>query len=246
MSGQSGARTHRSPPLDPATAAPFGVALGHRLRRAREDTARSADQVASDARLLGLGWDRPTVSRIEGGQRQLTAAELLLLPLLYDRALAALLPDEPVALTEGAAVSAAGLRRCLVDSPGRGWALPRLHEAARSGVERMRPAVERVAADYPTVPAGVLAAATRCGWADDTSIKAAKRLGADRRDVAVAAQQTWGRGLAAERDARLGAAGGTTARARQARRGHITRALLAEIRPAVQQLVQDRKESTDG
>ncbi len=249
MGRESGARKRQPPPLDVATATPFGVALGHRMRRAREDTDRSADRLASDARLLGLGWDRPTVTRAENGQRPLSAAELLVLPLLYGRSLADLLPTEPVALTEAAAVAPATLRRSLVDAPKgmRGWALPRLHDAATAAVETMKPAAEALQSRYPNVDFITLLEAATDGWTDEATGKAAKRLDVERRDVAVAARRLWRRGLAAERDRRLSASGdATTARARQARRGHITRVLLAELRPVLDELQHAREESGSG
>ncbi len=190
-----------STPLDPSTATPFGKAIGHQLRRAREDTERSADSLASHARFLGLGWDRPTVSRIENGQRALTAAELLMLPLVYGRPLTDLLPAEPCALTEDAAVEPAELRSVLTEGPQmRRWTLPRLYDAAATGVERMKPVLKAFQSRHPGVPAWTLLKAASSGWADETTGKAAARLGVSREAVAVAAQHTWGRGLAAERD----------------------------------------------
>ncbi len=248
MTRQSGAGWRRSTPLDPSTATPFGKAIGHQLRRAREDTERSADSLASHARFLGLGWDRPTVSRIENGQRALTAAELLMLPLVYGRPLTDLLPAEPCALTEDAAVEPAELRSVLTEGPQmRRWTLPRLYDAAATGVERMKPVLKAFQSRHPGVPAWTLLKAASSGWADETTGKAAARLGVSREAVAVAAQHTWGRGLAAERDARLEHGGAaSTARGRQAQRGHITRTLLDELRPVVEELQHTREGSQHG
>jgi transcriptional regulator with XRE-family HTH domain len=66
---------------------------------------------------------------------------------------------------------------------------------------------------------------------DEATVKAAQRLNADPVDVDTKARQLWGRGLTAERDARLGAA--KRSRADQARRGHVTRALIEELRKAL-------------
>ncbi|MDQ3095599.1 MAG: helix-turn-helix domain-containing protein [Actinomycetota bacterium] len=248
MTRQSGAGKRRATPLDPSTATPFGKAIGHQLRRAREDTERSADSLASHARFLGLGWDRPTVSRIENGQRALTAAELLMLPLVYGRPLTDLLPAEPCALTEDAAVEPAELRSVLTEGPQmRRWTLPRLYDAAATGVERMKPVLKAFQSRHPGVPAWTLLKAASSGWADETTGKAAARLGVSREAVAVAAQHTWGRGLAAERDARLEHGGAaSTARGRQAQRGHITRTLLDELRPVVEELQHTREGSQHG
>src|SRR5690606_18999895 len=57
---------------------------------------------------------------------------------------------------------------------------------------------------------------------------AARRLEAAPREVDAAARRLWGRSLVAEREARLGEGG--RSRADQARRGHITRRLISELR----------------
>jgi len=188
------------------------------------------------------------VSRIENGQRALTAAELLMLPLVYGRPLTDLLPAEPCALTEDAAVEPAELRSVLTEGPQmRRWTLPRLYDAAATGVERMKPVLKAFQSRHPGVPAWTLLKAASSGWADETTGKAAARLGVSREAVAVAAQHTWGRGLAAERDARLEHGGAaSTARGRQAQRGHITRTLLDELRPVVEELQHTREGSQHG
>ena len=73
--------------------------------------------------------------------------------------------------------------------------------------------------------------------AEEATVKAAKALGATPLEVATAAEQLWNRGLAAERDARADALGpASSTRARQARRGHVTRRLLAELQPVIEQI----------
>lgn len=61
----------------------IAVRLGKAMRKFRKNTSTTA--VAREANdLAGLGWTRVTVSRIELGQRGLTADEALLLPaILY-------------------------------------------------------------------------------------------------------------------------------------------------------------------
>lgn len=65
---------------------------------------------------------------------------------------------------------------------------------------------------------------------DEATAKAARRLGIQPEAADAAARRLWGRGLSAERDARLGTA--TRSRADQARRGHVTRHLIEELRGA--------------
>ncbi len=64
----------------------------------------------------------------------------------------------------------------------------------------------------------------------DATVKAAKRLGVTTADVDAAARALWGQTLAGERDKRVQPVEGETPRALQARRGHVTRALLDELR----------------
>lgn len=78
----------------------FDVAMGRWLRRERESRGLTAADVALLAvQRSGLGWDRSTVTRIELGQRQLLASELVLLAALYDVPVVDLLPDERPAIS---------------------------------------------------------------------------------------------------------------------------------------------------
>lgn len=63
----------------------------------------------------------------------------------------------------------------------------------------------------------------------DAETKAAARLGLDVEQLTALAHAVWRRSLTEERDARLGDVGEIPARSLQARRGHITRQLLAEL-----------------
>jgi transcriptional regulator with XRE-family HTH domain len=74
--------------------------IGRRLRKLREAHGVTAESVAQVAAVIGLEWNRSTVSAIENGHRGLSAGELLALPLvvksagLGDVSLVDLLPDE--------------------------------------------------------------------------------------------------------------------------------------------------------
>jgi transcriptional regulator with XRE-family HTH domain len=226
--------------------APFGVALGHRLRVLRERGGHTADDMARYARIHGLGWDRSTYARIELGQRTVTAAELLLLPRVFECPLTDLLPDEPVRLTDTATATPEALRTAVTRRPrrGDGWHLPQVEGMVEDGLAIARRlgtiTDEHARKDYPEAAWAVMYAAG--DTKDDATIKAAARLGASTLDVAVAAVLTWERSLAQERDARVTATGGaTTARTQQARRGHVTRALLEELRPVIEELQQARE-----
>jgi hypothetical protein len=70
---------------------------------------------------------------------------------------------------------------------------------------------------------------------NDAERKAARTLGVPASAIALAARRLWGRGLTAERDRRVDEqiGGDATPRTAQAHRGHVTRALLAELSPLV-------------
>jgi len=195
----------------------FDVAMGHRLRREREDRGLTAADVALLAvDRLGLGWDRSTVTRIELGQRQLLAGELVLLAVLHDVPVVDLLPDERCELSP--AVSA-------------------VPAAAAKTVEwRQQVALTDTATSTDTLSVlrtAATAAATLSvtkHQADDATVKAAHRLGVDPAAVSVAAVRLWGRGLTAERDRRVEAMPGESPQSRGRRRGHVTRELVEDLR----------------
>lgn len=65
---------------------------------------------------------------------------------------------------------------------------------------------------------------------DDATMKAARSIGRDPAEVHRAAVRLWRKSLPARRDDLLGDVSGVPARTVQARRGHITRQLLDELR----------------
>lgn len=232
-------------------ALPFSVALGHRLRQVREERQKTAAEVASMSRFVGLNLDRATVIRIELGQRQVSVADLLLLASLYGKAVAELLPTEPVQLSEAAGATPQQLRAALT-APPAGWDLPRLHQAFRRGLDKARTGVVRYSKRFPgAAPFTVMEAAADARSEVDQTVKdAARRLNVSPEQVRIAARHLWDRTLTDERDRRVAALGGaTTARAKQARRGHITRALLAELAPEVEKVrtgSTQQQEAADG
>ncbi len=213
----------------------FTAALGQRLRRARAERGWTAEDVARYARGVGLRWDRSLVAGIETGRRNVSAAELLLLPVIYARPLVDLLPDERVRLSDKAAPSPEALRDALTEAPdldGDGWLLTGYMEPPPNVdvlLARGARVLQEITSRFPDAPLGSLKRADQHANDEPTS-KAARKLGVDRQVVAVAAEQLWGHGLAAERDRRVDQQGKSLSpRALQAARGHITRALLGEL-----------------
>jgi transcriptional regulator with XRE-family HTH domain len=214
---------------------PFGVQLGERLQRVREEKEATREDIARKARFFGLPWHRPTVGQIEQGKRGVSAPELLLLPLVYGMPLRDLLPgDEEVTwLTDETAVRGSALRHSLDEEPEEP-SLPgpwHFKGAARVG----RELIESQKKFFDALPWDAKVAFVASP--DEAETKAAKRLDTTPEYVAYTARELWGQGLAEERDSRLADRPDAPAspRAVQAARGHITRTLLGELGPAIRE-----------
>ncbi|MEW2610235.1 hypothetical protein AB0937_08495 [Streptomyces sp. NPDC047880] len=225
----------------------FSVALGQRLAEIRKSEKRTTEQVAQQAQQLGLTWHRTTVGQTELGRRSLSAVELLLLPLLYGKPLRELLPDRTTWLTDATAVFPEELWRAIRggwDEPGAMRHGPgRWHLANRPSADDVIEAVAAWASrSAERWPHGALA--KHVAPPDEAEAKAAKKLGTTAHYVAYAARELWGRGLVAEREARLGERPDLpdSPRALQAARGHITRALIEELAPAIRAYEEKRGE----
>lgn len=232
-------------------ASPFSEVVGVRLEAVRSRSRRTTEDIASAARGLGLTWHRTTVRQTERGKRSLTAAELLLLPLMYGAPLRDLLPDERemVWLTDEVAVSGGELARVLDEGyePGAaevntadGWYI-------KGADARLKELSRRMTAHAVEWPSGVRAGSTMAE-PDEAETKAAKRLDSTPHYVASAARELWGRGLVEERDARLAQRSPVpdSPRALQAARGHVTRTLIAELEPTVREYEKRRGEPEHG
>ncbi|AWK10030.1 hypothetical protein DDQ41_15270 [Streptomyces spongiicola] len=234
---------HPRPEPEHPAATPFAQALGERIRQAREADQRTADNIAHSARRLGLTWHRTTVGATERGERAITATELLMLPLLYRRPLRTLLPDPDAGTTRLTAVAAVDndeLHKLLEEDHKprpKAWQIDDAHWWDE--LREFAHAIGGLLAPWPTSsPDPALMAAP-----DEAESKAAKRLETTAHFVAYGARALWGRGLAAERDARLAErpdAPDMTARARQAARGHITRTLIGELEPLIRDYNRQR------
>lgn len=234
----------QQPELDRAR--PFLEAFGERLRAVREESKQTAGDIADTAKFLGLSWHRTTVGQVENGKRGLTAVELLVLPLIYEKPLRLLLPPEFTWLTSEVAGTQKGILQAVLGSReghvgGTGpdtWHLKggplSLDDIARI----THNAVESLAQGWPAdVRDRPLKERVK---PDETDQKAAARLGTTPEYVSFAAQETYGRSLAQERDARVNERDDipTTKRGLQAVRGHVTRAILDELGPAIERYRQ--------
>jgi transcriptional regulator with XRE-family HTH domain len=215
---------------------PFGEALGKQLKRRRTELGLTQDLVAIHSRGLGLGFTRSVVAQIEAGRRDLTLPELAIVLAILDTDLPSVLGGCGVMeLVEGRIVAdgdalAAGL---VGDRP-----LDAVIETSPALVHRMLAANKELKRETEAVwprarIADVVAAERAIGEAE---AKAGRRLGVSARSVSLAAHRAWGRSLSAERDARVSerAPNGAAPESLQRIRGHVTRQLQEELRPALE------------
>ncbi len=226
--------------------------IGSKVKLLRTESGKTQDQVAAVARACGVDWGRSTVAALEDGSKRLSADELLLLPFIVagtfdcDFYLADLVtpmdtdPDgawvslgsdarmtyTAIAMLLGGTASADSTNPDMLDMP---WT--RSRQRALEIVAERRKTYKRI---WPGAPVGELGRAEKDARGESEQ-KAARRLGVSAEEVAVAARRLWGQGLTAERDERVARQRAELeGRSLQAVRGHVTRALLQELRPIVQ------------
>lgn len=208
--------------------------VGENVARLRSDAGRRQEDLAAAARRTGLSWTRSTVAAIETGRREIGLHELFLLPLVFveacdvDPTLADFLRgSEALTLTGRVSLPATYARRMLTGEPGRGY------RYTLTATESS--AVEATADVHLDLLNEVPSKRREEAWQSskgEAERKAAGRLGVPAGVIGPAAYVLWKRSLTDERDRRVEAAAnpGDSQRTYQARRGHVTRALLAELR----------------
>jgi transcriptional regulator with XRE-family HTH domain len=217
--------------------------LGQGIRAARLRNGWRQQDASARFRRSGLPTWRPVaVGQVEAGTRKPSIGELLLVCAVLEVSLADLVPDtgEPVDLGVGATMSAAAVRALLSGDVGQFIAIsagefnyPGEAEATeRAWAERDRQraligpllngtGIDPYSGEFHTV------------FLEPTEAegRAAVKLGVEPVVLRTAAFILWGRDFEAERDDR--AANGGDARAIAARRGHATRAMLAELQELI-------------
>lgn len=210
----------------------------------REGAQIQQESLALVGRQWGVPWSANTIAQLETGRRHLTVEEWLLLPVIMTQALN---PEDdytysdfiPQGMKERIALTA----RTLCYSDGivallkrRGALTPQDAEFFDRPRTRRLQAIQSLGAKNPRRQAF----ADKEGEGDfsQTDYKAARALGVAPNSIIVASMQIWGRLLMEERDNRLAMAKqeSLTSRKAQALRGHITRSLLRELRPALREI----------
>lgn len=216
--------------------------VGENVRRIREAAGARQDDVASAARGVGLSWTRSKIAALERGDKALDLAEAVLLaeamgdiaghPVKVSDLLAG---DGAVRLSRVRVIHRESLRRYVDGAP-----VEVLVRDVPGGPERTREAIAKLPAMFGRMSllAGddmsvetLLHAEHVAGEAEE---RAGRTLGIPRMEVAWLSVGLWGRTLGEERDRRVGDDG--PAASRSAKRGRVTRQLIAELRVRLEEV----------
>lgn len=210
--------------------------LGSSLRSQRERRGMRQDELAARMRAIGFEWGQATVSAVEGGRRRLSIEELAVLASVLSVALADLLDsDEVVQLNVTTATPARVVANLIEGGPWKPADHPSTHA---------RTTLTEANARWPNVKGKEAFNALQAAFGD-AETKAAKRLGVETIDVALAAVRTWKHGFTEERDARVEATDrALSPRSRQAVRGHVARTMTEELRPVLDKALGPNTRST--
>jgi len=216
---------------------------------ARRRQGWTQEQTANAFRIHGLrAWRTSTVGSLEAGLRRPGFGELLLMARALGTTLDELIPggdDEVVELGEGAEVSPRWIREMLAgdsssqsieDAPYERFPFDDAIAEAMSRSEaensRVKALVKPIMEWAGQHDIKLMISDERAMWenASDTERHAARRLGVEIPQLKLAARARWEhRGFDEERDRRAGDVGQLAPRSRQARRGLVTREMLAEL-----------------
>ena len=195
----------------------IGQVAGKNLRRLRKDIRWTQDALAGKVVASGLNWKRSNIADLESGRREtIDVGTLLILATALSRHVSAFFEgDGDVLLTPRADYPehAATMTRADIRNELRGEGGKRLRLI---GQATARAASQRMTHLTRTVPA-------------EADIALAERLSVDPWKVINAAEALWGKSLTEERDRRVKELGELPIGERQARQGHITRELTAEL-----------------
>jgi transcriptional regulator with XRE-family HTH domain len=227
--------------------------FGRGVARARQEKGWTQEQTARVFRAHGLSaWRKGTVGQLEAGLRRPKLDEMLLMARALDVTIDQLVPggdDERVELGEGAEVSPRWIREMLTGEFFRNLDRPaeevpyehlpvddimaEVRERVRAEEEREEPFV-RAIADWDERHGDKLMGGDLLAMHErpsDAERHAAQRLGVEPPELKLASRALWDRrDFDDERDRRVGDVDQLEPRSRQARRGLVTREMLAELR----------------
>jgi transcriptional regulator with XRE-family HTH domain len=222
---------------------PFGAAVGLGVQKLRTEAGLTQDELARKVREAGGDWDQAAIARLEGGHRGVSPEQMLILASALEVQLRQLIGGRdqdwirlsPTARLRTRAIRDAYAGHAVGTMPAADFDDPTTRSVGKALAERQE-LVRRVTTVWPEATRSQAHAAVEA--VGDAERKAARRLGVDPVALSAAAHRTWGRSFVAERDAgaaEFERAAGTARRSLQAVRGHVTRMLLAELAPILEQ-----------
>jgi transcriptional regulator with XRE-family HTH domain len=230
---------------DQLKARSLGAVIGAGVKALRLEQELTQDELARRLRNVGLDWDQGAVARLEAGGRGVSPEQELLLAwaLGVERyRLVAGEDDQWVTLSPRARWRIAAVRSAYAganpgDMPAGDFEDPVKRSARRAAGAILGRAEQRAAASKLWPRATVAQLNEVVEAVGDAERKAARHLGVDPVTVSAAAHRKWGRSFTAERDTRAAdlVEEGAGRRALQALRGHVTRQLLAELAPILEE-----------
>jgi transcriptional regulator with XRE-family HTH domain len=201
-----------------ATPPTIGQVVGAELRALRRGLGITQEEALQRVRAEGLDWTLDTLSRLEVGKREeLSLGEVVLLAEAFGMVPTDWFSEDGEIRVGSARIQSRWLRTKLGASPGR-----------RHGL-----------------PAGPVLDGPERGMTTEAEAHAAKVLGVSTLTVTLAAVHLWEHRLDEERERRLDRDANATPRQRQARRGHVSRQLLLELREEIARLQQKTAEDEE-
>lgn len=233
--------------------------LGRGMRRKREALGWRQQDASKEFRNWGLQtWSPVAVSQVETGLRRPSIGDLLLVSLVLGKRLIDLVPDdvdddEMIDLGTGTRMSVRLIKKLLsgggfpqgykftandLQTPGDEW-LKELLEHSQAEHARTEKVLRPI---WDNWPRSMKHKDTTKPFEPPTEAegRAAERLGVEPAVLKAASRRLWARDFEEERDARAGV-GKVAPQALQARRGHASRQMIAELREYLDTVFPDRK-----
>ncbi len=207
--------------------------LKEHIREQRERIGLTKEGLADRARAAGLPWSHHTVWAIESGRRNVTLGEALLLQVFLDTSLDKLLRSSAdVVDVDGVPVKGSALPTLVRPPRGPGDPFAKSAPMQKVLVKELQRELDRIASKHSLDVTALMKA--RAWAAASAEKKAAHTLRMSPLELSAAAHSLWGRSLTQERDARVEDLSRHDRSGEHldldARSGHVTRALVAELR----------------
>jgi transcriptional regulator with XRE-family HTH domain len=224
--------------------APRGLrqVIGARVKHVREQAGGRQEDIARVARSFGLAWPRQKVDELERGKKAISVEELVLLPFVLSHALDRTVSttdlfdaDDQITLSAQTDIPARDVLAELCGTKPAGTFIHLTHLPSFDAVEVIARAFARPVRRLEALGLGgmssrdLLAIERSSG---EPEARAARQVGEGSIVFTAICYHLWGRSLSAERDARVAASLPDAALAStvRAKRGRVTRDLVAEIR----------------